>query len=50
MALNKVEICGVNTSRLPVLTKQACHHIWRLCANRWEDSYRCNQLCEQHSQ
>lgn len=29
MALNKVEICGVNTAKLPVLTQEEKDALWK---------------------
>ena len=34
MALNKVEICGVNTSKLPVLTAEEKAELFRTAMNR----------------
>ena len=41
MALNKVEICGVNTAKLPILNQDEKDALWeRITAYRSHESHR----------
>ena len=48
MALNKVEICGVNTSKLPVLTAEEKAELFRRIKNGDEQSWILTILGKQY--